>query len=127
MCRTLLILVIAAVLSSACCLACRPTPKAGPVELVTLLTDPEPYTGVKVIVRLRIDAYDPATRLASRTVASGKAPLYVCKVPAGEDDPTPGMYEVSGTVEGHDRADTGLGDRPYTIRLRDCKLTRLSD
>ena len=122
MCRTLLFLICVLGMSAMCCMACRPSPKAGPVELVTLLTDPEQYVGAKVTVRLRIDHYDPATRTATRTVVPGKSPLYRIQMAVGEDDPAIGVLELSGVVDGYDRADTGLGDRLYCIRFKDEKV-----
>lgn len=127
MCRTLLLLVMVGCLSSACCMACKPSPKPGAAEILVLLTDPDPYVGIRVTVRVRIDAYDPDNRTASRTIISGKSPLYRIQVAAGEDNPTPGTYELSGIVEGYDRADTGLADRPFCLKFKDCRLVRMGD
>ena len=70
----------------------------------------------------RIDHYDPATRTATRTVVPGKSPLYRIQMAVGEDDPAIGVLELSGVVDGYDRADTGLGDRLYCIRFKDAKV-----
>ncbi len=125
--RTFLVLVMAACLSSACCMACRPTPKPGPADLTNLLIDPDHYLGVRVSVRVRIDAYDPKTRTATRTIITGKSPLYRIQVSPGEDEPTPGVFELNGVVEGYERVDTGLGDRPFCLRFKDCRLVRVGE